>query len=156
MDKEKLVQNEIKMNSEIVEQLDYRGQHLYFYFDEPGQQIYTIFNNEEIGFGTFNTDYIVDAKYIVDKYLDNLPTGWTIRSPYFGATLSWFKNKRTNMWNLKLVYRSQKPITTWDFRDEFYQIRNDIPPKLSTKTLSKFITLAESKLDSVLVKKQKI
>lgn len=153
MDKEKLVQNET--NSEVVEQLDYRGQHLDFYLDEPGQQIYTVFNNEEIGFGTFNTNYIADAKYIIDKYLDNLPTGWTIDSPYFGATLSWFKNKKTNMWNLRLNYRSQKPITTWDFRDDFYKIQDDIPPKLSTKTLSRFIKLAESKLDSILVKRIK-
>ena len=54
------------MNKEdkINETLDYRGYHVDFYFDDPGQQIYTVFEGEEIGFGAYNSNYIDDMKYI--------------------------------------------------------------------------------------------
>lgn len=145
------------MNQELntaerpVDVLDYRGQHLDFYADEAGQQMYTIFNDKEIGFGTYNPCYLTDAKYMIDKFLDELPTNWDIRSKYFGAKLTWYKNRKTSRWNIKLTYRNLGVITRWELSDEQYRIADDIPPKLSDKLYTKLIDEAEVKLSARLI-----
>lgn len=142
---------DVNMIDSIVATLNYRGQHLDFYQDDAGQQMYTIFNSKEIGFGTYNLSYLTDAKYMIDKFLDEIPTNWNIRSKYFGAKLTWYKNRKTSMWNIKLTYRNLGVITRWEFSDEQYRIVDDIPPRLSDKLYTKLIDEAEVKLSLRLI-----
>lgn len=135
----------------VIATLTYRGQQLDFYSDDAGQQMYTIFNGKEIGFGAYNLSYLTDAKYMIDKFLDEIPTNWDIRSKYFGAKLTWYKNWKTSMWNIKLSYRNLGVITRWEFSDEQYRIVDDIPPKLSDKLYTKLIGEAEVKLSLRLI-----
>lgn len=70
--------------------LDYRGFHVDFYFDDPGQQVYTVFENEMISFGSYNDHWEDDMKYIIDDKLDIITRDFG--DDFFGAELKWFKN----------------------------------------------------------------
>ena len=90
----------------IDEVLDYRGYHVDFYFDDPGQQIYTVFDGEEIGFGAYNSNYIDDMKYIIDNKLDTITNFPELQKEgIYGAELRWFDNAGWD--DIKLTYKGR-------------------------------------------------
>ena len=58
---------------EYVETIIYRGQCVPVFFDDYGQCFYCIFNNEEISFGSFQSEYEDDVRHLIDYELDKLP-----------------------------------------------------------------------------------
>ena len=82
-----------------VETLDYRGFHVEFFNDDYGQQVYTNWEGQELGFGAYNFGYKEDMKYIIDKKLDFIAR----ISEYPGAELSYFENFAYR--DVKLTYR---------------------------------------------------
>ena len=70
--------------------LDYRGYHVDFYFDDPGQQVYAIFENETISFGSYNDGWEEEMKWIIDEHLDVITRDFG--EEFFGTTLRWFDN----------------------------------------------------------------
>ena len=90
----------------LDESLDYRGYHVDFYFDDPGQQIYTVFEGKEIGFGSYNSNYIQDMKYIIDNKLDVVTQFPELKDRgVYGAELRWFDNAGHD--DLQLTHRSR-------------------------------------------------
>lgn len=55
---------------EYVETIAYRGQYVPIFLDDYGQCFYCVFNNKEIGFGSFQSDYEDEVKYLIDRELD--------------------------------------------------------------------------------------
>ena len=96
----------MQKNNEIIDTLDYRGEHVDFYMDDPGQQIYTVFEGEEIGFGAYNFNYKNDMKYMIDRKLD-LITDFPelIQEGVYGAELRWFDNSGWD--DIKLTYKGR-------------------------------------------------
>lgn len=129
---------------EVVSSMEYKGFKLNFYFDDYGQQFYTKFNGEIISFGTFNSNYKEEAKYIIDKYLYEIPTKkyWDFKSPYFGSSLTWFKNKETNKWNIQLSSRGRE-IHTWKYAIPQEEVKGEIPPKLNKQEIETLIKASE-------------
>ena len=70
--------------------LDYRGFHVDFYFDDPGQQVYAVFENEVISFGSYNENWEDDMKWIIDERLDVITQDFG--EDYAGTCLRWFDN----------------------------------------------------------------
>lgn len=70
--------------------LDYRGYHVDFYFDDPGQQVYAVFENEVISFGSYNDNWEDDMKWIIDERLDVITRDFG--EDYPGVDLRWFNN----------------------------------------------------------------
>ena len=58
---------------EYVETIVYRGQHVPVFLDDYGQCFFCIFNNEEVVFGSYQSDYEDDVRYLIDKKLDKKP-----------------------------------------------------------------------------------
>lgn len=86
-------------NDKPVDSLDYRGYHVDFYDDDYGQQVYTKWEGREFSFGSFNTGYKEDMKYLIDKEIDTIA-----EIPGFkGASLMYFDNVTHR--DVKLVYR---------------------------------------------------
>ena len=56
---------------EYVETIVYRGQYVPVFLDDYGQCFYCIFNNEEISFGSFQSEYEDDVRHLIDYELDN-------------------------------------------------------------------------------------
>ena len=105
------------MDMKVVDTLDYRGIHVDFYDDDYGQQVYTYFDNEEIGFGAYNMNYKEDMKYLIDKKLDTIYE-FDLDSGYLGTCISWFDN---NGWeDIKITYRTRtlKVINTEKRRED--------------------------------------
>lgn len=50
----------------------YRGQHVHFYEDDQGQQMYTYLFKQSWSFGAYNMSYKEDAKAIIDYKLDRV------------------------------------------------------------------------------------
>jgi len=110
----------------IDEELDYRGYHVDFYFDDPGQQIYTVFEGEEIGFGAYNSNYIDDMKHIIDNKLDVVTRFPELKDQgVYGAELRWFDNNGYD--DLQLTHRSRViKIYLLDGRDKFVGPQKEI------------------------------
>lgn len=87
---------------ERVAVVSYRGFEIPVYLDEPGQQFYCIWDGEPLGFGSFNTEYVSDIEYLIDRRLDTIHI---FQKPYFGARLEWFDNQGFR--DIKLSYRSR-------------------------------------------------
>ena len=105
------------MDMKVVDTLDYRGIHVDFYDDDYGQQVYTYFDNKEIGFGAYNMSYKEDIKYLIDKKLDTIYE-FDLDSGYLGTCISWFDN---NGWeDIKITYRTRtlKVINTEKRRED--------------------------------------
>lgn len=136
--------NKFNLNKkDIADSMDYRGFHLDFYVDDYGQQFYTKFNNEIISFGSYNSCYKEDSKCIIDKYLDEIPTNsWDLKSPYFGAKLTWCKDKEENKWNIKLTYRTDE-IYTWKYAIPQFKIKGEIPPRLKRQEINRLTSASE-------------
>jgi hypothetical protein len=58
---------------DYVETVVYRGQHVPVFIDDYGQCFYCIYNNEEIAFGSFQSDYEDEVRHLVDYELDYKP-----------------------------------------------------------------------------------
>lgn len=58
---------------EYVETIVYRGQCVPIFLDDYGQCFYCIFKNEEIAFGSFQSDYEDDVRHLIDYELDKAP-----------------------------------------------------------------------------------
>lgn len=56
----------------IVDTLDYRGIHVDFIADDPGQQMCCMYKGEPISFGTYNMNYKDDMMYLIDRDLDTI------------------------------------------------------------------------------------
>lgn len=56
--------------TEYCETIVYRGQYVPVFFDDYGQCFYCIFNNKEITFGSFQSDYEEEVKCLIDHELD--------------------------------------------------------------------------------------
>lgn len=98
----------IKNKEYIVDSIDYRGQHLDFYNDDAGQQVYTYLpwnpkENECIGFGSYNTQYKEDAQHLVDQYLDTIWEYGNDSLDLWGGKLEFFFNGGYR--DIKLTYR---------------------------------------------------
>lgn len=90
------------MEDELVRTFEYRGISVPIYVNEPGQCFWTILDGTEIGFGSFNTDYEEDLKYLIDQKLDLI-----CRFDNFpGAKLEWFDNG-FNYRDIRLVYKTR-------------------------------------------------
>lgn len=50
--------------------LNYRGYEIFFWIDDYGQQMFTLWKDKEIGFGAYNSLYKEDMKYLIDKELN--------------------------------------------------------------------------------------
>ena len=96
----------MQKDNEIIDTLDYREQHIDFYNDDYGQQVYTVWNNENISFGTYNSNYKSDMKYLIDRKLD-LITDFPELMPegIYGAELRWFDNSGWD--DIKLTYKGR-------------------------------------------------
>jgi len=57
---------------EYVETIVYRGQCVPIFLDDYGQCFYCIFKNEEISFGSFQTEYEDDVRHLIDYELDKV------------------------------------------------------------------------------------
>lgn len=55
---------------DYVETIVYRGQSVPVFIDDYGQCFYCIFNNEEIAFGSFQSEYEDDVRHLIDYELD--------------------------------------------------------------------------------------
>ena len=87
-----------------VDSLDYRGIHVDFYNDDYGQQVYTYFDNEDIGFGAYNMSYKEDMKYLIDKKLDVITRFTNLRDEGInGCELAYFDNLGYR--DIRLTYR---------------------------------------------------
>jgi len=80
----------------------YRNFIIPIYMDDPGQQFYCKLEDEDIGFGAFNTNYKDDIIYLVDSKLDFI---YSFADDYHGAKLEWFANAQYR--DIRLVYRSR-------------------------------------------------
>ena len=87
----------------ISDTLDYRGYHIDFYYDDYGQSFYTFFENEEISFGSFNSNYKEEMEYLIDKKLDSIC--WFEEFP--GAKLEWFFNGLSGARDIRLLYKTR-------------------------------------------------
>lgn len=58
---------------EYVETIVYRGQCVPVFVDDYGQCFFCIFNNEEIAFGSFQSEYEDDVRHLIDYELDKKP-----------------------------------------------------------------------------------
>ena len=58
---------------EYVETIVYRGQCVPVFLDDYGQCFYCIFNNKEISFGSFQSEYEDEVRQLIDLELDNPP-----------------------------------------------------------------------------------
>ena len=58
--------------AEYVETVMYRGQNVPVFIDDYGQCFYCIFNNEEISFGSFRSEYEDDVRNLIDHELDKV------------------------------------------------------------------------------------
>ncbi len=93
-------------DKDIVDTLDYRGKHVDFYMDDYGQQFYTVYDGEEISFGSYNTNYKEDMKYIIDRKLDIITTFPELKKDgIYGAELRWFDNAGWE--DIKLTYKGR-------------------------------------------------
>lgn len=55
---------------EYIETISYRGNAIPVFYDDYGQCFFGIFDNEEMGFGSFNASYEDDIKDMID-YMEN-------------------------------------------------------------------------------------
>lgn len=77
----------------IVDSLDYRKVHVDFYDDDYGQQVYTIWEGKEFGFGAYNLNYKEDMKYLIDEKFDLITRFPELQQErIYGAKLSFFFN----------------------------------------------------------------
>lgn len=85
--------------------LIYRGITLDFYLDDYGQSIFTVlpWDNREVSFGSYNTEFAEEAKYLIDQHLDLITRDFPKK--YFGAALYWFDNSGYR--DIKLEYRQR-------------------------------------------------
>ena len=91
---------------EVVDSLDYRGEHVDFYMDDYGQQFYTVYDGGEISFGSYNNNYKEDMKYVIDRKLDVITTCPELQKEgIYGAELRWFDNGGWD--DIKLTYKSR-------------------------------------------------
>lgn len=85
-----------------VTSISYRGFEVPIYLDDPGQQFYCYWEGEVLGFGSYNTNYQEDLKFIIDQKLDIIHY---FEEPYWGAKLVWFDNGGYR--DVKLTYRQR-------------------------------------------------
>ena len=72
--------------------------------DDYGQQFYTVWDGGQISFGSYNTNYIEDMKYLIDKKLDVITTFPELQQEgIYGAELRWFDNGGWD--DIKLTYK---------------------------------------------------
>ncbi len=96
--------------------LDYRGYHIDFYDDDYGQQVYTYWEDKELGFGAFNMGYKDDMKYLIDKKIDTIA-----EIPGFkGAVLEYFDNVTNRDVRLRYRLRTIKVYLTSNDNEDFY------------------------------------
>lgn len=93
-------------------ELDYRGYHVDFLFDDAGQQAIAEFDNEIISFGAYNTWYKDEMKDIIDRKLDTICDSLNT----FGAKLMYFDNAGYR--DAKLMYR-QRVMKIYLLADEY-------------------------------------
>ena len=55
---------------EYVETVMYRGQNVPVFLDDYGQCFYCIFNNEEVSFSSFQSEYEDNVRHLIDYELD--------------------------------------------------------------------------------------
>lgn len=58
---------------EYVETVVYRGQHVPVFIDDYGQCFYCIYCNEEVAFGSFQSNYEDEVRQLIDYELDYKP-----------------------------------------------------------------------------------
>lgn len=89
---------EAKTDEKVVDSLDYRGFHVDFLNDDYGQQVYTIWEGAELGFGAYNTMYKEDMKGLIDNKLDVVSYFEDLRDEkIYGARLEWIKGKENTL-----------------------------------------------------------
>lgn len=92
------------MEDKQVEVFEYRGFSFPIYLDDYGQQYYTIFDGEELGFGAYNTGYREDLMYLVDSKLDTIKK-FDRDSEAFGGVVEYFFNGTGR--DIRVSYRSR-------------------------------------------------
>jgi len=55
---------------EYIETIEYRGMCVPIFCDDYGQCFYCIFNNKEMAFGSFQTEYEDEVKCLIDHEID--------------------------------------------------------------------------------------
>lgn len=89
----------VSFTDELVDTVNYRGVSLPVYMDENGQSYYTVINGKEVGFGTYNCDYLTEIKDVIDTALDEV----YLFDRFPGAKLKYFDNAGYR--DLQLTYR---------------------------------------------------
>lgn len=129
------VAKEINVDNEIkpVSIFKYRGITVPIYLDDYGQCYYAKLENEEISFGSFNTNWQEDLKYLINQKLDLI----MFIGEYPGAKLEWFDNGCSYR-DIRLVYKSRtlKVFLVYD-EHEITEISIAKLKKESLKILSK-------------------
>lgn len=114
---EEIIYSNLKFSAiegEPVTIINYRGYELGIWNDDAGQQFYTYINDDEIGFGSFNTDFQDDLEFLVDMRLDFIFDYGDLDLELFGGHLQWFDNGGHR--DIKLVYR-QRILKIWVISD---------------------------------------
>lgn len=98
--------------------MTYRGISVDFYNDCLGQQAVTLWKDQVIEFGAYNTMYEDDMKLIIDDHLDTI-TRFTNNPLLYGSKLTYFKNGKYR--DIKLIYKGRilKVYTNVDEVDLF-------------------------------------
>lgn len=89
------------MKENSIEIINYRGYSVPIFYDDAGQSFYCTLDNKEISFGSFNTEYEEDLKYLIDEKLDLIAQ----IPEYAGARLKKFKNGYYE--DIQLIYRGR-------------------------------------------------
>lgn len=114
---EEIIYSNLKFSAtegEPVTVVNYRGYELGIWDDDNGQQFYTYINDEEIGFGSFNTNFQDDLEFLVDMRLDFIFDYGDWDLDLFGGHLQWFNNGGHR--DIELVYR-QRILKIWVISD---------------------------------------
>lgn len=93
---------------EPISVLNYRGYEIGFWNDDCGQQVFTVWEDKELGFGSYNYNYEDDMKYLIDEKLDKIADDYRWR-------LSWFYNGYNRDIKLEILNRI---IKIWLVEDE--------------------------------------
>jgi len=104
MKKEKYIYSNLKEGKKkygkTTEIFHYRGYELGIWDDDPGQCLFTIWHDQEIGFGTYNLNYEDDCRYLIDKELDDI-----YRKD--GVHVKWFQGEYSGYRDIICEFRSR-------------------------------------------------
>lgn len=92
----------------------YRGYTVPIFYDDHGQQFWCKIDDEEFGFGSFNTSWKEDLYYLIDNRLDFICD----IEEFPGAHLKWFFNGLYENRDIQLTYKT-RILKVYVVKDDF-------------------------------------